>query len=283
MKIKLFFLGVSLLLCSAGFAQKNLNNYKYVIVQNKYDFLKEADQYQLNSLTKFLFEKYGFEAVLEGENFPEEMAFNRCLALSSDVIKDSGMFKTKLSVQLKDCNGALVFTSQLGESREKEYKVAYHEALRDAFKSIELLNHKYEPKSEGSLPAKKTISEKVAAANVEKEKEVARLKQELEALKKERETSAKAVKPIEPQPKKVVPVTKSLPAKAQILYAQETPTGFQLVDSTPKVVFKIKKTGRKDLFLVEGEDSVIYKQDNKWIYEYNTDAGAQQKELNINF
>ncbi|MCB4807735.1 hypothetical protein LG651_05690 [Tamlana sp. 62-3] len=281
MKIKLFFLGVSLLLCSVGYSQKNLNNYKYVVVQNKYDFLKEADQYQLNSLTKFLFEKYGFEAVLEGENYPEEMAFNRCLALSSDVLKDSGMFKTKLSVQLKDCNGAVVFTSQIGESREKEYKLAYHEALRDAFKSIAILNHKYEPKKVVSAPTPKVKKEEIATAN--NEKEVARLKQELEVLKKEKEASAKAEKPIESQPKKVAPVAKSLPAKAQILYAQETPTGFQLVDSTPKVVFKIKKTGRKDLFLVEGEDSVIYKQDNKWIYEYNTDAGVQQKELNIKF
>ncbi len=30
----------------------NLNNYKYVLVPKKFDFLKEADQYQLNSLTK---------------------------------------------------------------------------------------------------------------------------------------------------------------------------------------------------------------------------------------
>ncbi|MCB4799228.1 hypothetical protein [Neotamlana laminarinivorans] len=282
MKIKLLILGVSLLLCSSVFAQNNLSNYKYVIVSKKYDFLREADQYQLNSLTKFLFEKYGFETVFEAEGYPEDLTFNRCLALNSDVLKDSGVFKTKLTVQLKDCNGAVVFTSKQGESREKEYKISYHEALRDAFKSIELLNHKYQPKSGVGFPSQKVITENAVAANDDKEKEVERLKQEIETLKKEKQE----------QTLKVVEVTQEVakPAKIQkstvvsgILYAQETPTGFQLVDSTPKVVFKIKKTGRKDLFLVEGEDSVIYKQDNKWIYEYNTDAGVQQKELNIKF
>ena len=84
-------------------AQSNLNDYKYVIVPNKFDFLKEADKYQLNSLTKFLFNKYGFTALLENENYPEDLAKNMCLGLRSDVISESGMFKTKLRVELKNC------------------------------------------------------------------------------------------------------------------------------------------------------------------------------------
>ena len=41
-------------------AQSNLNQYKYVIVPKKYEFLKEANQYQMNALTKFLFENRVF-------------------------------------------------------------------------------------------------------------------------------------------------------------------------------------------------------------------------------
>ena len=119
------------------FSQTNLNEYKYVIVSKKYDFLKRADQYQLNSLSKFLFNKYGFEALMEGEPYPADLIKNRCLALKADVLKGSGMFKTKLTIQLTDCNDRLVYTSGMGESREKEFKKAYTAAIRQAFKSFE--------------------------------------------------------------------------------------------------------------------------------------------------
>ena len=48
------------------FAQSDINNYKYVSVSDRFDFLKTSDQYQLNSLTKFLLNKSGF-TVLDGQ------------------------------------------------------------------------------------------------------------------------------------------------------------------------------------------------------------------------
>ena len=44
--------------------QTNLNDYSYVIVPDQFDFLKSKDQFQLNSMTKFYFEKSGFNAYL---------------------------------------------------------------------------------------------------------------------------------------------------------------------------------------------------------------------------
>jgi len=125
----------------SSFAQ--VNAYKYVIVPNEFEFLREADQYQLNSLTKFLFEKYGFTAFLEGEQLPLELAGNRCKALTAFVKNESGIFSTKFYVGLKDCNNKEIFISKEGTSRTKEYKVAYHEALRDAFQSVAALNYSY--------------------------------------------------------------------------------------------------------------------------------------------
>ncbi len=139
MKIKISALLITCFITISAFSQTNLNNYKYVIVPSKYDFLKDKDQYQLNSLTAFLFNKYGFQALMEGSVYPEDLLNNRCLALKSDLIKDSSMFKTKLAVELKNCNDQVVFTSQFGESREKEYDKAYTEALRNAFESIEVV------------------------------------------------------------------------------------------------------------------------------------------------
>ena len=128
---------------SSTFGQ-DLNSYKYVLVPSGYEFLKEPNQFQLNELTKFLFEKQGFEAYLENEELPEELDQNRCKALFANVKNNSRLFSTKLVVVLKDCKNNEVFISEEGSSREKDYKTAYHEALRNAFESFAALNYKYE-------------------------------------------------------------------------------------------------------------------------------------------
>ena len=250
---------------SSLFSQSKLNNYKYVIVPNKYDFLKENDQYQLHSLTEFLFNKYGFKALMEGSKYPDDLLKNRCLALKSNLIKDSGMFKTKLAIELKNCDDQVVFTSNMGESREKEYNRAYTEALRAAFESVAALNYKYEP---STLVATTTIVEDKVIAN-EVSKEIQQLKEEIQNLKKEKETVIVNI------PVKEVP--------AGVLYAQAVENGFQLVDSAPKIVCKIKKTGIADVFLVENKNATLYKKDNKWILEYYENNVLKQEVLNIKF
>lgn len=291
MTTKFFSIFIACFIVTSVFSQASLDNYKYVLVPKKYDFLKEQDQYQVNSLTKFLFNKYGFTALFQGDDYPKDLSLNRCLGLRSNVIKGSGLFKTKLTVELKDCNDKVIFTSQEGESREKDFKTAYNLALRDAFKSIEALDYKYEPNEKiTSLASNNTKQE----AKSEVSEEIQQLKQEIEALKK-----AKEVQPIEEVVSKeeakgtldnVASVSKEKPIKERviegltnILYAQEIKNGFQLVDSSPKVVYKIKKTGQENLFFVEGENAIIYKKDGAWIYEYNTVEGVKQKELNIKF
>ena len=123
--------------------KKKINEYKYVIVPDSYLFLKDKDEYQLNSLTKFLFNKYGFEALMQSDGFPSDLRNNGCKALHADVKNESGLFQTKLFVELKDCNNKVVYLSEQGKSREKDYKTAYHEALRNAFLGIEKLNYTY--------------------------------------------------------------------------------------------------------------------------------------------
>ena len=143
MKIRILTVFLAFFMVSIAFAQESLNAYKYVIVPNKYEFFKEADKYQLNSLTAFLFDKQGFITVVEGTPYPDELNKNRCLALEADVEKTSKVFKTLLTIVLKDCTGKVVFTSKAGKSGEKEYQKAYTMALRDAFTSIEKLRYKY--------------------------------------------------------------------------------------------------------------------------------------------
>lgn len=289
MKTKIFLILFIFSFLESAFSQAKINDYKYVIVPSKFDFLSKKDQYQLNSLTEFLFNKYGFKALMEGEGYPEDLVNDRCLALKSDVIKDSGIFKTKLNVVLIGCNDQVIFTSRQGESREKEYAKAYNAALRAAFKSFESLNYKYKPK-ETAIAVSTTVSN----VNNEVTEEIQKLKEEIQNLKKVKEAAVVEVEKTAVETpdikSKLIPVTEEKPLHevdiegfSDVLYAQEIENGFQLVDSSPKIVYRLKKTGQTNLFLVDGANAVVYKKGDTWIYEYNTDDGVKQKELNIKF
>src|SRR5690606_22984615 len=128
-KYILIVLSVVFLSTTTTFSQESINDYKYVIIPTKYDFLKSDDQYQVNSLTKFLFNKYGFIAFMDNEEFPEDLINNRCLALYADVVDQNGFMKTKLQIDLKDCKNKLIQSSKVGETREKEYAKAYNLAI----------------------------------------------------------------------------------------------------------------------------------------------------------
>jgi hypothetical protein len=137
------------------FAQKNINSYKYILVPKQFEFQKSADQYQLNSLTKFLFERAGFKVFFSDDSFPADLANNRCSALTASINNPSSFLSTKLTVNLSDCYNNTIFTTKEGLSREKNYKSAYQEALRDAFVDIENLKYAYD----GTLTIDKKISE----------------------------------------------------------------------------------------------------------------------------
>lgn len=144
-----------------------VNDYKYVLVPEKFKFLTDRDQYQLNSLTGFLFEKYGFKVLMENENFPDDLLANRCSALHADVLSSSGGFSfvTKIQVVLKNCNQEVVFQSKIGRSKLKDWKFAYQEALRDAFSSVKALEYSYQKPQKSVSPQATTILPKTIFAN----------------------------------------------------------------------------------------------------------------------
>jgi hypothetical protein len=143
---KIFLISIGLIISFPALAQE-VNSYQYVVVPKKFEFTKEADMYQVNSLTEFLFHKYGFDAYLEGEELPDEFDQDQCKGLYADVENNSGLFVTRLNIILKDCRNNIIFTSEEGISKAKDYKTAYHEALREAFESVEKLNYSYEPEN----------------------------------------------------------------------------------------------------------------------------------------
>ena len=134
-------------------AQAELNRYQYVIVPSRFKFTKETDQYRLNTLTKLLLEKYKFKAYLDTDRLPADAGDSNCNMLYADVLNSGNFLVTKMQVILKDCKGKIVYESGIGSSKEKEFKVSYNLALRQAFQSFETLHYQYAPATSGQISA----------------------------------------------------------------------------------------------------------------------------------
>ena len=249
--MKKSFLLLLMLLAGVSYGQ-SVNDYKAVIVPQKYEFLKSDNQYRLNTLTKFNFNNAGFIAFYATEIVPAEYS-DRCGLLYADVEKENGFLITKLYVLLKDCNGKVVFKSNVGKSKEKEYQKAYIDALNEAFQSVYDLQYKYS----GVAPKAQVLSVPLTPLTPAVNTQVVADKMQSNAVIND----------------------------ANLLYAQATPTGYQLIDSTPKVVMKLMKTSQPNSFIaikdaIQG--SLILKE-NQWFFEYYQNDKLVSEKVNGKF
>ena len=228
------------------------NSEVYVIVPKKYDFQKKDNDYQLNELTKFLLEKQNFKVFYEDDT-PEEVLKNPCNSLRANVLNESGMFVSKLQLTLTDCSGKQVFASEMGKSREKDFKKAYHEALRQALSAGNKLAdfRKNFKSSENKVSENNIVTSNKQISNP---------------------TAVSADNPILNEP---------------FLYAQPNELGFQLVDNTPKIVLKIQKTSLPDIYIAqdnEGNHGLFFKNTtSRYVFEFIKNGKLERKELNVKF
>ncbi|MBQ0767911.1 MAG: hypothetical protein KBT58_01355 [Bizionia sp.] len=275
---KIVILTVLILAVYSGYAQNNINNYKYVIVPNSFEFLSSPNEYRLNELSKFLFEKYNFTTFMENDAFPDEVLANGCLALRAHVVDDSGMLNTKLNIELKNCKGEIVYSTTQGTSREKELGVAYNKALRATFMSFESLNYSYKPDANQiKLQTETAIAQE----------QIVSLKKEIETLKGEKNTPVKMSKEVnntlteEKAPVPLVKLTKAV--EISEFYAQEIPNGYRVVDSTKKVLFTLWRSNLKDVFIVKDKNAIVYKENGSYIYSSVENGETVSKAMAIQF
>lgn len=215
--------------------QKSINNYKYIIVPNKFDFLSSEDKYKTSSLTKFLLKKKGFVVFKSDEDLPSDLSKDKCLALTANVIDNSGMFSVKSNIEFRDCNNALVYISKEGKSKKKLYEKAYHESIRNAYNSMTDVTYSYQP-------IKTEIKQDVVSVAPKSKKIPIKEKVEITEISQNN--------------------------KVPILYAQPIKNGFQLVDTKPTVIFQLLKTNRKDYYIIKDKNGILYKNANYWIAEF---------------
>ena len=229
----------------------NLEKYKYIVVSDKFHFVKTIDGFQTSSLTKFLLKKKGFQVYLSNENFPDELSQNKCNnTLFADVKDESDFLTIKSIIVLNDCEGKNIYTSKVGKSKLKDYKKAYQASIRNAFDSMTDFIYSYKPSEKSLITPEITIIDKIVVTPdpVTQKKEVV---------------------------KEILP--------SENLYAQPIPNGFQLVNTTPEVVYVLLKTGVKDVFLLKDKTGIVYKSAEKWFVEFYQNEMLVTKELKVKF
>jgi hypothetical protein len=142
MKVVALLLAVSFAITARS--QNTINNYRYVLVPERFDIFKTDNQYGLNTLTKALLENVGFTTFMTNEVLPAEVAANKCSALKVELVEKKKFLATALVLLLKDCQGIIVYQSGEGKSREKEWQAAFSEALTNAFTSLNAAQYKYD-------------------------------------------------------------------------------------------------------------------------------------------
>ena len=237
---------VFVLFTSFCFGQ-NINNYKAVIVPLKFDFIQKNNQYRLCTLSKINLTNAGFTVFYANEILSKEYN-DRCELLYYDIVKENAFLATKFHIELKDCSGNLIYKSETSYTKEKETELAYSKALDGAFESIYKLNYNYE-----KIPVTPPVV----------------------ALKNE-------VVPVVSSPVSTAIIEKSV---SNLVYAQATQNGYQLVDASPKVVYKLYKTSRSDLYIAMKGNSqgVFIQKDNQWYFDYYENEKLVSEKVVVKF
>jgi len=251
------FLFLALLISSYCFSQ-SVNDYKVILIPLKFDFLKSDNQYRLATLSKFNLSKAGFQAFYANEPMPKENN-DRCNMIYFDVVKPNAFLITKLYITFKDCNGKIIFQSAIGASKEKDTQLAYYECLNEAFISVNALNYKYN--NTVSSTSNSSLISDASPLPIVKETSEAIVKQEI--LKTEISSDD----------------------MSKILYSQPTANGFQLIDSAPKVIFKLYNSSRNDCFIAikANIQGVLIEKNKQWFFEYYQNNTLVSEKVAVKF
>ncbi|MEN8788091.1 MAG: hypothetical protein ABF293_01240 [Flavobacteriaceae bacterium] len=284
--IILLFLGLT------GSVRAQLNSYKYIVVPKKFDAFKGIENhYQTSTLIKYLFTQEGFNVVYE-DDLPADLANQQCLGAYVDLEKNSKLLSTRLTILLNDCSGATAFKALEGTSREKDFKLAYHGAIRESFVSIAQLGYKYEPQEkQGEETVTVDFSNDIKKVDTPSQNKAAAAAASAAVLqvatKEERIYEDKRPVPSEYTIEDNTETTAAEEVAAPIpsYVAKPIENGYELVDNESKTWLNLYDTSSPDVFLArnEKENGMVYKRDSKWFFEYYEESELKVQELNISF
>ncbi len=265
--------------------QAQLNDYKYIIVPRSFQGFKYPNQYKTSTLIKHLFTKSGFQTFYKDDHDPE-LYSNRCLGLLVRLDHKSGMFITRVTISLEDCNSKKIFTSLQGSSKEKDYTLSYKEAIEMAFTSIAALDYSYNPAISNSITVSATMPGADEKSTLPPNKEIQAPIPTQELTGQTGKAAIAATMTAEPAAVEVAAMsTITETSEILVLYAQQIPNGYQLVDSSPKIRLKIYKTSNPEVYIGINEqgNGIVYKLGSQWYFEHYESEKLQIEELTIKF
>ena len=266
-----------------------LNSFKYIIVPKRFDIFTEDNIHQTSVLIKHLFTERGYLAVYDDE-LPADLVDRRCLGAVVELENNSTLLKTNLVIALRDCNSALIFKSPQGSSKKKDFKEAYHEAIREAFAVFDDMEYQYKPEEETEEVVTVSFEDDIKTVEEVKEETVSTESTVTQVATPEeqyyRDMRPETTSYVKSETSDTTEVeTPETEEKVEVLTAKEVVNGYQLVDSEEKVQLTLFKTSSGDVFLAKHEqgDGMVYKKDLKWYFEYYEGSDLIVKELNILF
>ncbi|MFM9988071.1 hypothetical protein [Flavobacterium sp.] len=255
MKNRLFLIAIALF-SSLIYSQSSLNDYEMAIIPSKFEFQKEDNQYRINSTIKAFLKQKGFEAYVSTDVLPEGFLDYNCNKVFVNVIEDNTMFSTRIKIEFKDCRQVVLFTTDLGESREKEFAKAYNQSLLLTLKSFDKAKYKFSGKTYYDDEAQ----EKLKSRDVESvSNEVTKV------IKSETGVTYEKVT------KNDKPVTNEIFVKAK---NQATQQELVLYKTTRSAIYLCNK---------DGKSGVVFAKNEVWFFEYLDNGKLVSEKLDIKF
>ncbi len=247
------------LFSSLSHSQSSLNDYEMALIPAKFEFQKADNQYRINATIKAFLKQKGFEAYIATDVLPEGFIDYNCNKVFVNAIEENTLFSTKLKIEFKDCKNVVLFTTDLGESREKDVPKAYNQALLLTLKSFDKAKYKFSGKTYYDEEAQ----EKIKARDVNSVSTEVR-----KVIKSEKETTYEKVEKAE---KTTKPETNDAFVKVTNQINQE-----ELV---------LYKTTRTAIYLCtqNGKNGVVFAKNNIWFLEYLENGKLVSEQLDLKF
>ncbi|EKT3965305.1 hypothetical protein K5L04_11780 [Flavobacterium psychrophilum] len=253
---KYFSILVFALISSVTYSQSSLNDYEMAIIPSKFEFQKEDNQYRISSTIKAFLKQKGFEAYVSTDVLPEGFLDYNCNKIFVNVLEENTLFSTRIKIEFKNCKQLVLFTTDLGESREKELGKGYNQALLLALKSFDKARYKFSGKTYYDEEAQEKI----------KSRDVHSISSEVTKITK----SEKGV-------------TYEKVTKQDALVTSEV--FVKVVNQANQQELLLYKTSREGIYLCNqnGKNGVVFAKDEVWFFEYLENGKLISEKLDVNF
>ncbi len=239
-----------------GIAQSSLNDYNMAIIPARFDFQKQDNQYRINSTIKAFLQQKGFEVYLSSDDLPEGFMDYNCNKVVVKAVEENAVFVTKLKVEFRDCKGKLLFTTDLAETREKDFAKAYNQVLLKTLSTFSKANYRYSGKTYFDEEADEKI----------KNRDVENVSQEVtKVIKSEKEIKYEKI---------------GNPVKME-----KNQSYIKVVNAANQKEVALYKTSKPNLYLstYNGRSGVVVSRENVWFFEYIDGDKVTSEKLDIKF